>query len=122
MAVPMPPRHTILQSYFDFIWAKRPRDVEFRATLTIQMCLTILRDQTRLAREEFASKLGVSNSRLTYIESRGKLTEAQFKTLISLCEEFGLDNLAKVFDSKMILARNPHIRGNKTRGRRTFDE
>ncbi len=109
-----------MELYFENLWSQRPRDVEYRPYFSLQTGITILREQTKLTREELAQRLNLSNSKLAYAEARGNFNEAQYITLKALAEEFGLVNLAGFFNSKLILFRRPHVSGNKTRGRQKF--
>lgn len=121
-AAPAAESKSFLQAYFDYIWARRPKDVEFRASISIQTALSVLREQSQLTREQMATRLGVDNAKLAYLEARGTLSETQYLALIEAATEYSLPNLAQLFHSKLVLFRHTNIRGNKKRGRRAFNE
>lgn len=75
-----------------------------------------------MTREQLATRLGVDNAKLAYIEARGKLTDRQFQALIETANEYSMSNLAHFFETKLTLSHAANVRGNKIRGRRPFGE
>jgi len=105
MAVPV----AFFQVYLAHIWSQRPRDVEYRPFISIQMALDHFRTQPRISREALAERLEVNNSLLARIEARGNLNEKQLNTLIRLCEEYFMPNLMLFFEGKLKILLHPHV-------------
>jgi transcriptional regulator with XRE-family HTH domain len=114
--------HELLKAFFDSLWLRRPNDVSYRPSLTIQAAMSHLREQSKMTREEMSDRLGVNNSRLAYLESRGNLTEKQLHCLVDLAHEYAMPNLAGYFESRLAIFHHPNVRGERTRGRRKIEQ
>lgn len=113
----------LLQAFFEYLWVRRPNDVDYRSSGSIQSAMAHLREQSRMTREEMSTRLGVNNSRLGYLEAHGNLTPHQLQILAGLADEYAMPNLAAYFKTKLVIQNHPHIGGDKKRGRRNaFNE
>jgi hypothetical protein len=90
-----------LQACHAAVWSRRPRDIPYRDSITIQAALAGFIEQTGIKREELADRLKMPFSKLHYLESTGKFNEAQLETLIELAKDYSLPNFAQFFDSTL---------------------
>lgn len=81
---------------------------------SIQSAIYSLRECTGMSREYLGKRIGLTNTQIVNVESRGKVPHTALLRLIQISEEYSLEQIASYFRNQELLFGNK--RRTKDRG------